>query len=292
MRGPRANFWRDGAAALQTHWPEYLMESAELCLFMISACCFTALFENPGSPALAIFPSPFLRRFLIGVAMSGTALALIYSPLGRRSGAHMNPAVTLTFFRLKTVKPWDAVFYLLAQFTGAIAGVGAASLAIHMAVAHPAVRFAATVPGERGPRIAFVSEAAISFVLLLTVLVVSNQRALARYTGFFVAALILAYITIEAPLSGMSMNPARTLGSAVYARIFDSLWIYFVAPVLGMLLAAEIYVHLHSAREIYCAKLNHRGREQCIFLCRYNELMQSETATSGQSESEIRKEKE
>src|SRR6201997_3928454 len=93
--------WFAGAISAATnHWPEYLMEAACLGLFMVSACSFTVLLQHPGSIVRQMIPSAFLRRALTGVAMGLTAIALIYSPWGKQSGAHFNPSVTLTFFRL------------------------------------------------------------------------------------------------------------------------------------------------------------------------------------------------
>ena len=109
--------------ALKEHWPEYLCEAAELGLFMISAGLFTILLWHPNSPVPNLIPSEFIRRMLTGIAMGSTAIALIFSPLGKRSGAHFNPAVTLTFWRLGKVKNWDALFYIIAQFVGGIVGV-------------------------------------------------------------------------------------------------------------------------------------------------------------------------
>ena len=98
----------DYIRALATHWPEYLMEAVGLGLFMISACAFTVLLEHPASPVRQALSDPWLRRLLIGIAMGLTAVLLIYSPLGKRSGAHLNPAVTLTFWRLGKIETWDA----------------------------------------------------------------------------------------------------------------------------------------------------------------------------------------
>src|ERR1700759_2549094 len=100
--------------ALKKHWPEYLMEAAELGIFMISASVFTIMLFPPASPAVHAIASDFVRRALTGFAMGITAIALIYSPWGKQSGAHINPAVTLTFLRLGKVAPWDAVFYVAA----------------------------------------------------------------------------------------------------------------------------------------------------------------------------------
>jgi aquaporin Z len=105
--------------ALRGHWPEYLMEAAGLGLFMISACLFGTLLGHPGSPAVRALPDPFFRRVLMGLAMGLTAACLIYSPWGQRSGAHFNPATTLTFWRLGKVASADAGFYALAQALGA-----------------------------------------------------------------------------------------------------------------------------------------------------------------------------
>ncbi len=269
-------------SALTEHWPEYLMEASELGLFMISACVFTVLLEYPGSPVLQWIPDPFLRRALIGLAMAGTAVLLIYSGWGKQSGAHMNPALTLTFLRLKKIHTWDAVFYVLAQFAGGIAGVAIASLMIGMAISDTTVRYAVTQPGPLGAKVAFLSEAVISFILVLTVLTVSNHRKLARFTGYFAGTLVATYITFEAPLSGMSMNPARTFGSAFGARVFDHLWIYFVAPPIGMLLAAELFVRVRSLRGVYCAKYHHDNDKRCIFRCNYSELAKSQPANPAQ----------
>src|ERR1041385_3776971 len=105
---------------IKQHWPEYLMEAAELALFMLSACAFTVLLYHPASPLSRSFPDEILRRLAMGIAMGSTAIAIIFSPLGKRSGAHFNPSVTLTFLRLGKINPWDAAFYTLFQFIGAL----------------------------------------------------------------------------------------------------------------------------------------------------------------------------
>src|SRR5690349_7333929 len=227
--------------ALKNHWPEYLMEAIELGLFMFSACAFTVLLYHPSSPLAQTIHDGVLRRLLMGTAMGSTAIAIIFSPLGKRSGAHFNPSVTWTFFRLGKIEAWDAAFYTLFQFAGGIAGVMLASLALGRFVADPSVNFAATLPGTAGPVVTFLAEILISFVLMLVVLTVSNTKRLARWTGLFAGALVATYITIESPISGMSMNPARTFSSAVGAQVWMSLWIYFIAPPVGMFLAAEFY---------------------------------------------------
>jgi aquaporin Z len=205
----------------------------------------------------------------MGLAMALTAVAILYSPWGRRSGAHLNPAVTLTFWRLGKVAGWDAAFYIVAQFVGGLAGVLAARVWLGASVADPSVHYAVTAPGPAGPVAAFGAEIVISFVLMLVVLSVSNSRA-AALTGLCAGALVAIYITLEAPLSGMSMNPARSFASAAGAGLFSSLWLYFTAPPLGMLLAAEVFVRVRGARAVHCAKLHHANAQRCIFRCGYH----------------------
>ena len=136
------------AATLREHWPEYLMEAAELGLFMLLACAAVVAFEHPDSPAHRALGDATLRRVLIGLAMGGTAVAITYSPLGKRSGAHFNPAVTLTFLRLGKVAPVDAAAYVAAQLTGGLGGVClAAALLDWSRLAHPPSRSRRRFPG-------------------------------------------------------------------------------------------------------------------------------------------------
>jgi aquaporin Z len=253
----------------QHHWPEYLMEAAGLGLFMLSACVFAILLQHPASPVAPVIQPPLLQRFLMGLAMALTAISLVYSPWGKQSGAHLNPAVTLTFFRLGKVTPGDALWYILAQFVGGILGVVLAATLLRHFIADPTVNYVVTVPGRFGTGVAFVAEVLISFVLMSVVLRVSNNRTLNRFTGLCAGLLVATYITLEAPLSGMSMNPARTFGSALSAQVWTALWIYFLAPPLGMFLAAELYVRRHGAHHVLCAKLHHHNSKRCIFHCRY-----------------------
>ena len=249
------------------HWPEYLIEAGAIGTFMVSAAVFTTVLYHPSSPFSGAISNELVRRALMGLAMGSTAAAIIYSPWGQRSGAHMNPAVTLTFFRLGKVAPPDVVGYITAQFIGAIVGIAAAAVALGGLVSHPSVNYVTTLPGPTGDAVAFVAEALISFVLMLTILTVSNHSRVAPFTGICAGLLVWTYITVEAPLSGMSMNPARTFGPALLARDFPGLWIYFTAPPLGMLSAAEVFTRRFGVQRVLCAKLHHPDKGPCIFGC-------------------------
>lgn len=256
---------------IRRNYPEYLMEAAGLGIFMISAAVVTAVLEHPASPIRQAIPEPLLRRFIIGVAMGLTAIAIIYSPWGKQSGAHINPVVTFTFLRLGKIKPTDALFYILAQFIGGLLGLLLVVGLFGEVITNPAVNYVITTPGSSGPGVAFIAELSISFGIMLMILFVSNSPKLSRFTGIFAGVLITTYITVEAPLSGMSMNPARTLASAIPAQNWTAIWVYFTAPLLGMLSAAEVYVRSKGKRAVRCAKLHHHNNKRCIFHCGYRQ---------------------
>jgi aquaporin Z len=232
---------------------------------MMSAFTFGAILEHPASPVRQALSSPFTRRFCMGVAMGVTAVAIIYSPWGKQSGAHINPSTTLTFFRLGKVATHDAIFYVSAQFLGGLGGALLASRALSSWASHPAVNYVVTSPGSAGVLIAFGAEVVIAFLLMTAILHVSNNARAHRFTGLCAGVLVVIYITVEAPLSGMSMNPARSFASALAARHWSALWIYFTAPLLGMLAAAEVYLRVHDANSIACGKLHHENCKRCIF---------------------------
>ncbi|HEY6345031.1 MAG TPA: aquaporin [Bryobacteraceae bacterium] len=241
------------------------MEAGEAGLYLFSACAVATLLWHPHSPIQRYLPSDAVRRILMGSAMGATVIAIVLSPWGKQSGAHFNPAVTFTFSRLGKVRLWDAVFYCAAQLVGAVAGVALASLLLQGAPADNAVRYAATMPGIYGNKIAFVAELVISFILMSAILFTSNDKILAFYTHYFAAILVAVYIAFESPLSGMSTNPARTFGPAVYGGYWNALWIYFTAPPMGTLAAAEVFLLIRQGKAPYCAKLHHHNNKRCIF---------------------------
>lgn len=237
-------------------------------MFMISACGFGVLLFHPQSPTAEF--SFIVRNTLMGCAMGLTAIGIFLSPWGKRSGSHINPSVTLTFFRLGKVKFWDAVFYVIAQFMGGTLAVLLSWLVFGKLLEDAAVNFVVTVPNQSGAGVSFVAEFIISFLMMTMVLVTTNSKKLSRFTPFIAGFMVALYISVEAPISGMSMNPARTFASAAVANVWTSWWIYFTAPPLAMLAAAEVYVRLKGIHAVYCAKFHHDNSQPCPFICSYH----------------------
>lgn len=259
----RIEFEASALTCLRFHWPEYVMEAGEVGLYLFLTCVFATLLLSPASPLRTLIGSTIELRALMGLAIGTTVVAIVISPWGKQSGGHFNPALTLAFYRLGKMHLPDTILYVLAQFTGAIGGVCIARFLLP--VGRPAIKYAVTVPGARGSAAAFIGELAISFVLMSTILVSTNRESLARYTPYLVGLLYAIFITLEAPLSGMSMNPARSFGPALHLSYWHAIWLYFTAPTLGMLVATEVFLLSRNGVEPFCAKLNHNNRKRCIF---------------------------
>jgi aquaporin Z len=255
--------------AFKRHWRLYIFEGAELAIFMISACFATVYLFDPSYPALHLIPSAAIRRLLMGVAMGATAVLIIHSPMGKRSGAHFNPAITLSYFRLGKIAAWDAMFYVVFQFIGGVFGVAVSAIVLGNSLAAPTADYAVTVPGHYGTAAAFFAEFFMSTLLMGSVLWFSNRPSLANNTGYLVGILITLYVLLFAPVSGFSINPARTTGSAVFAGVWTAAWLYFTAPLLGMIGAAEVYLRIYGPAGVLCAKLHPDARYPCPFICHY-----------------------
>lgn len=256
------------------HWYHYAIEAWGLGTLMIVAGALAVAFTIAPAP----FQSwrnehPIAARAVFGIVMGTTVASIVYSPWGARSGAHLNPVLTLTYAWLGKLSKVDAFAYAVAQFAGGAIGFALIAAVAGSPLLRPPTHAIVTRPGPPGAAIAFIAEAGISFLLMTVVLSVSNaSKRISPYTGLAAAMLIVLFITFEAPLSGTSMNPARTLASALQGRDFTAIWIYFTAPPLGMLLAAAAFVTLRGRRAVFCGRLNHSGPHPCIFRCDYDRL--------------------
>ena len=213
----------------------YCYEALGLGIFMFSAGFFDVIIDHPGLPIRQHISSALLRRFLIGLSMGLTALFILNSSFGKRSGAFINPAVTIVQYSLGKISTKNAIFYCLFQFIGGSLGMWAIYLLMPKLMRDPAINYIVTVPASGRVMIAFLLEFLISFLLIMVVLFSSSDKKLSKYTALLVAILITLFISFEAPFSGMSMNPARSFASAIVANQWKDFWLYCTAPVIAML---------------------------------------------------------
>ncbi len=227
----------------KNYWLFYVMEALAIAGFMLSAAFTTIFLEHPDSPVtqtqLAVHP--VLRSVILAVVM-GVYIFSIATTIGKLSGAHANPMLTWTFFRLKKITFANVCAYLAAQFLGAIAAVLLLKLTMGKLFEHPLIDFSITKPKPgHSLRSAFIAEFIITFVFVITTLFVLISKKLEKYNAAIAGLLIALFLVFELPYSGMSMNPARSFASALVAGKWKELWVYFAAPTFGMLLATEIF---------------------------------------------------
>lgn len=232
-------------------WKAFAFEALGLGIFMISASVFVALFEHPYFHLQSLIPNPIWRRMCIALAMGITAILIIYSKWGKYSGAHINPAVTLANVQLNRISWRDALGYIIAQLTGATLSMWLLKVIFPQTVADPSVNYVLTQPGAFGIGVALLAEFLLAFILFFTVLLVSNSKW-ATYTGYVAGLLVFLFISVEAPLSGMSINPARSFGPALVSGNWHAYWIYLVAPTAGMQLAAYAFRSWYFYRNGEC----------------------------------------
>lgn len=236
------------------HWVEWGCEflgTAVLLLGGLSAVCWTM---GTGAFRTAI-PSESARLLLTGLMFAGTGSLMALSPWGRRSGAHLNPAVTLAFWLQHKVHPHDVAGYVAAQLLGALAGA-AAVLGLWQGTAR-GLHNGATAPGHGfGDLAATGTEALMTGALVLMILLLTSSVRTARWTPLGNLLLVAALVWQVAPYTGTSVNPARSFGPALLAPLWAPYWVYVVGPLAGSLLACGIFA-LMRERNTLTAKLFH-----------------------------------
>jgi aquaporin Z len=248
------------------------MEAGELATLMFCICAAGVLFYGRHSVVANAGLSLAARSALMGATVAGATFLIIRSPFGRRTGAHFNPALTLAYLSVARIHRWDALGYILAQFLGGVFGVSVARQILGADLPDLPVRYAVTLPGHNGTLFAFAAELLTSFILMAVVLISSNHRRLAKYSPLFVALVTVFYYVFSTSISGYSVNPARSFSSALFANTWHGIWIYFIAPGLGMVAAADGYKRIAGSDHIYCAKVFHDLRSRCPFACRFHTL--------------------
>ena len=235
-------------ASFKKNWKHYLQESLGLAIFMISACYFSAILFSEKSSLHHVIPDVTVRTILMGVLMGATALFIFYSPWTAPSGSHINPAVTLSFFRLDKMCCYDALFFIIFQIIGGTIAVYLMQLLIGDNLIEPPVNSAVTVPGKYGQWSALFVESIIAFITMSIVLFTSASEKLKKFTRIFAGCLVCTWVIVAGPISGFGMNPARSFASALPANTWTAFWIYLFTPVAGMLSATEFFLFIQKNR--------------------------------------------
>ena len=250
---------------MKLNWSEYLSEFFGTALMMAIGIGAVVFMWSAGSVMTEVIPSEPWRRLATGVLFAGGGTAVVLSPLGQRSGGHLNPAMTLAFWLRGKITHTDAAMYVLAQTLGAVLGVliveavaGEAAATVNLGMTTPGLGYSATV--------ALAAELVITFSLIFLVFWAVDRRSVAPFTPYLAGVLIAFLVMIEAPISGTSLNPARSLAPAALMGMFDHLWLYFVGPIVGAVLAVGVYRGIGGEKTATgCAKLHHTDQYPCLF---------------------------
>jgi glycerol uptake facilitator-like aquaporin len=205
-------------------------------------------------------------RVAFVAGMTGVAIvAIARSPLGRLSGAHLNPAVTVAFALRGMVAPFELVTYPVAQLAGAVLGAVAAREAWGRSADLPHVARGVAQPADGWSTAAVLGvEAAVTMALLLAAFAVLSRHSTVRVASFVVPALLAVAVCVFAPRTGAGFNPARILGPDVAAGTYPGIGSYVAAALVGSGLAAATWPLL-CAGAILTPKLDHHPRYPCFF---------------------------
>ena len=248
------------------HWPEYgaeLLGTAFLVFAGVSAVVFVF---GTGSPLAQILPDTSTRRLIAGLLFAGCGALVAISPLGKLSGGHINPVVSLAFWMQGKMHHFDMGGYMLGQLLGAI--LGSLLLVLVWREHAASVGYGTTVPGAGYPLwIVFLAEVSLTFVLVLSIFLFVSSHRLMRWTPLMVWILVAVMVWLEAPISGTSLNPARSFGPALVSWTWQYHWLYWVAPPLGALLAVGAFRILAiGKRDVLTGKMFHVPHYRSVFM--------------------------
>jgi aquaporin Z len=234
-------------------WRPFLSEAVGTALLVLVGLSLVTIMFGTGSPIPPVLPNEGLRRLITGFLFGTTGALIALSPVGKVSGAHINPAVTLGFRLMGKIDTGVAFGYIVAQLMGGI--VGCVPLLAWGSMGQ-SVAYGATVPGQGYSELsALVGEVVTTFVMVALLTVFLGFRSIRPFTPAIFPPLYSIMVFLEAPISGTSTNPARSLGPAVVSGQWAGWWIYWVGPLVGMVLA--LFVCSFMARRIEVAKVYH-----------------------------------
>ncbi len=248
------------------HWPEYgaeLLGTAFLVFVGLSAVTFDF---SSGSPLATVLPDSGVRRLITGLLFAGSGSLVAISPLGKLSGGHINPAVSLAFWLQGKMHRHDLVGYIVGQFLGA--ALGARLVVLVWGDRAASVHNGITAPGMSYPIWSvFLFEVGLTFLLVLAIFLFVSRHRLMRWTPFMTWILVALIVWLEGPISGPSLNPARSFGPAVVSWFWKDQWLYYLAPPIGALLAVGLFRSLAMVGidDVLTAKMFHVPHYRCVF---------------------------
>ena len=234
-------------------WAKFWAELAGTALLLVIGLSIVIFMFGSGTPMEQYVPSVKLRQIFTGFLFGGTGALIAISGLGKESGAHINPIVTMTFWLFNKIEWHVAIIYIAAQLIGAV--IGSLPL-LFWGQLGQSISFGATQPGVGYTTLnALTGEVFTTFTMISLLIIFLGFRKIRSYTPALFPFLYAIMVPLEADISGISTNPARSFGPAVVSGMWHAWWIYWIGPVLGALIASRVCSRL--AKRITAAKLYH-----------------------------------
>lgn len=242
---------------IKAPWNKYFTEFLGTGILLMLGLSIVIFMFGEGSPLAQVIPNEKIRQIMSGFLFGCVGASIALSPIGKVSGAHINPAVTLAFRLYNKIDLKTSFGYIIAQLTGAV--VGCLPLLLWGSMGR-SVDFGATIPGkDYSTFTVLLGEIITTFCLVAGLILFIGFHKLRRYTPFMIPFLYAIMVPLEATISGTSTNPARTIGPAVISGEWNGWWIYWVGPVIGTIIASIVLSAV--AKRITEAKLYHFDSE-------------------------------
>lgn len=243
---------------IKLHWTEYFCEFLGTAILLFSGITGIYLVS-------LVNTADVIKYFAIGLFFAIGLVIVVYSPIGKRSGGHVNPALTLAFWLNGLISVIDAVGYIVAQFAGAVFGTWFAFMIFDWK--NPAV--ALTLPSLNYPALlVLLVEIIIIFLLVIIVFSFVSSGKSGRFTGIALGVYIIVVTVLFAAISGVGLNPARVFGPDALLLRFDHILIYFTASVLGVFAAYGLFRGATMGAQPTCCKLCYKTDGPCLFKCK------------------------
>lgn len=247
------------------HFEEYASEFIGTAFHIFALVAVVGLMFSPHSPMIADIPSKPFRLLIAGFLIGASGALVAISPLGRLSGGHINPAITIGFWALGRIHTKDVIGYIVSQMAGGALGVAVAAVLIP-SLARP-VNCAVLIPVVGLSDLAtFGYEVAATFVLATVIFSFVSSKRFMRYTPAAIPFTAGFLVWWDGAVSGAGLNPARWFGPAIFERDWHLGWAYVLGPIAGSLLAALLRLHPIMVPHLpKTAKVFHDPRFRSIF---------------------------
>ncbi len=222
----------------KSDWRLFAAEAIGTGLLLFLGISIVIFNWGEGSVVAKLIPSEPARRILTGFMFGSVGCLVTISPVGKISGAHINPAVTLAFWLRGKIKSTTMTGYIISQLIGGVLGT---IPLLFWGKQGESIQYGITLPGDAGLKSAFIGEIIATACLIIYLYIFIGRKSLRNYTPYGIPFLYAILTWAEATFSGCSTNPARSFAPALIAGNFTDHWVYWIAPAVGVIIVSLFF---------------------------------------------------